>query len=367
MTNDKKIKIAVIGAGRWGVHLVRNFWEHPAAELVAVVDRNPERLQEVKQRFNLTEAVLLTTDWEEVAANEALEAVAIATPAATHYPLIAAALNRGLHILAEKPLTLDPETSLALCRQAEAQGCLLMVDHTYLFHPAVERGTEIVQGGRLGELRYGYAARTHLSPVRQDADALWDLAIHDICIFNQWLGETPVSVQAKGTIWLQNSGDNLPLFQSGLSDLVWANLTYQSGFQAMIHLCWCNPDKQRRLAVVGTQGTLIFDELSTEAPLTLQMGHLDDTGGKFSPRGVEREIVEVSRGEPLGQVCDRFIATALAYLSDNYQLKHQSHLSSGWMGAELVKILTVVSESMRLGGQELPVATEPQRHKDSED
>uniref|UniRef100_A0A7C3ZTH6 Gfo/Idh/MocA family oxidoreductase n=1 Tax=Planktothricoides sp. SpSt-374 TaxID=2282167 RepID=A0A7C3ZTH6_9CYAN len=351
------MRIAIIGAGRWGVNLVRNFWEHPAAELVAVVDRNPERLAEVRTRFNLPFGVLLTTQWEEVAANSSLDAVAIATPAATHYPLIAQALKQRLHVLAEKPLTLDPEESLELCHQAEAQGCLLMVDHTYLFHPAVERGTEIVQGGRLGELRYGYATRTHLSPVRPDADALWDLAIHDICIFNQWLGETPVSLQAKGTIWLQDRGENLPLFQNGLSDLVWVHLTYKSGFQAMIHLCWCNPDKQRRLAVVGTRGTLIFDELSAEAPLTLQMGHLESSEGKFAPAGVQREVVEISRAEPLGQVCDRFIHQIISGLSDNNQFtSNQSHISSGWMGAELVKMLTVLSHSMRLGGQELPLS-----------
>lgn len=197
------IKIAVIGVGRWGVHLLRNFLEHPDVSVTAVVDPNPERLAAVKQQFNLDINVVLTTQWCELKHLPGLQAVVIATPAITHYSLIANALRWGYHVLAEKPLTLDPIECQELCQLAEQLNLILMVDHTYLFHPVVERGQTVVQAGKLGDLRYGYASRTHLGPVRQDVDALWDLAIHDIAIFNNWLGQTPVKVQATGTVWLQ--------------------------------------------------------------------------------------------------------------------------------------------------------------------
>ncbi len=113
--------------------------------------------------------------------------------------LIKDALKQGYHVLAEKPLTLNPAECQELCQLAEQQHSILMVDHTYLFHPAVEQGQAVVQAGKLGDLRYGYATRTHLGPVRQDVDALWDLAIHDIAIFNNWLGQIPVKVQATST------------------------------------------------------------------------------------------------------------------------------------------------------------------------
>ncbi|WP_413199726.1 Gfo/Idh/MocA family protein [Nostoc piscinale] len=333
------IKIAVIGVGRWGVHLLRNFLAHPQVSVVAVLDPHAERLTAVKQQFNLDENVLLTTQWEDLQEIADLAAVAIATPATTHYHLIKDALQQGYHVLAEKPLTLDPKECEELCYLAELQKLILMVDHTYLFHPAVTAGKAVVEANQLGELRYGYASRTHLGPVRQDVDALWDLAIHDIAIFNNWLGQVPVKVQATGTVWLQTA-ENSP---SDLADLVWVTLTYPNNFQAYIHLCWLNPDKQRRLAVVGSLGSLIFDEMSPNAPLTLLHGEFERQGNHFLPVNQSREVIELNPGEPLQQVCDRFIQSIL---------QNQPPLvSSGWVGTELVKILTALTASLNQGGK----------------
>ncbi|NET69651.1 MAG: Gfo/Idh/MocA family oxidoreductase [Sphaerospermopsis sp. SIO1G2] len=194
------MKLAIIGVGRWGVHLLRNFLAHPQVDVVAIVDPSLAKLTTVKERFHLDDNILLITEWQSIKNIPQLTAVAIATPASTHYDLIKDYLQSGYHILAEKPLTLDPEECRELCELAEYQEIILMVDHTYLFHPAVEKGQQVVQSGQLGNLRYGYATRTHLGPVRQDVDALWDLAIHDIAIFNTWLGMLPIKVKAKGTV-----------------------------------------------------------------------------------------------------------------------------------------------------------------------
>src|SRR5690242_5243239 len=145
------IKIAIIGVGRWGVHLLRNFLAHPQVSVVAVVDPHPERLATVKQQFNLEENILLTTEWQDLQQVPGLTAVAIATPASTHYALIKDALKQGYHVLAEKPLTLDPVECRELCQLALQQHLILMVDHTYLFHPAVEQGQAVVQAGKLGD------------------------------------------------------------------------------------------------------------------------------------------------------------------------------------------------------------------------
>lgn len=329
------INIAIFGAGRWGVHLIRNFHQHPDSQIVAIVDSNPDRLQAVRERFQLPETVRLVTDGSTIWNLPNLDAVVIATPAVTHFPLISAALKNGCHVFTEKPLTLSVSDSLQLCELAQQKQKQLFVDHTYLFHPAVEEGQRVIQSGKLGELRYGYATRTHLEPVRQDVDALWDLAIHDIGIFNQWLGEKPIKVKATGTVWLQP--------ESGLSDLVIANLTYPSGFQAFLHLCWLNPDKQRRLAAVGTQGTLIFDELQSEAPLTLQHGYFNRIDKTWKAAGLNREIIPIQHREPLAQVCTRFL--------DSIQNHQPSPISSGWVGAELVNILGGLSESLKADGQ----------------
>ena len=326
--------IAIFGTGRWGVHLIRNFQQHPDSRVVAAVDPNLQRLKEIQQRFNFDSDVVVTNNWLEAMETPGIDAVAIATPASTHYNLIKEALNRGYHVFAEKPLTLNYNESLELCQLAEQQQRQLFVDRTYLFHPAVEGGKNVVAGGKLGELRYGYGTRTHLEPVRQDVDALWDLAIHDLCIFNSWLGETPDLVQASGTAWLPNGG---------LSDLVTAKLIYPSGFQAFLHMCWLNTDKQRRLAMVGSEGTLIFDEMSSEAPLTLQRGHLEREGDRWkAAAGQSREVVAIEKAEPLGKACDRFL-----------QLVRESSPASfsAEAGVELVKTLCGLSESLHQGGQ----------------
>jgi predicted dehydrogenase len=328
----KKINIAVIGVGRWGVHWLRVVLENPQVNLAAVVEPNRERLEVVKRQYQLSDNdVLLTTEWQALQNLSKLDGVIIATPAATHYSLIADALHWGLHVLAEKPLTINPIKCRELCELAEKQQRILMVDHTYLFHPAVERGKTIVESGELGNLRYGYATRTHLGPVRQDVDALWDLAIHDIAIFNTWIGESPVKVQATGTMWLQ-----------GVSDLVWATLTYPSGFQAYIHLCWLNNDKQRRLGVVGSQGSLIFDEMLVNAPLTLFKGEFEVQGSNYIPINQSQQVLELEKAEPLKKVFECF----LGYMEANTS----PAISSGRVGTELVQILTALSESLNQGG-----------------
>ncbi|MGD1911333.1 MAG: Gfo/Idh/MocA family protein [Rivularia sp. (in: cyanobacteria)] len=341
MTNS--IKVAVVGVGRWGVHLLRNFLAHPIVEVVAVVDPNSECLAKVKQQYDLEDNVLLTTEWQKLQQLSQLDAVVIATPAVTHYSLIVDALNWGCHVLAEKPLTLNPSECRQLCELADKQQLILMVDHTYLFHPAVEKGQAVLQAGAVGDLRYGYATRTHLGPVRHDVDALWDLAIHDIAIFNAWLGCSPIVAQATGKVWLQTTPEEKSTSSHALSDLVWVTLTYPCGFQVFIHLCWLNADKQRRLGVVGSRGSLIFDEMLSEAPLTLIQGEFERQENRFIPVNQQRKVVEIEKGEPLQRVCNSFIECIVQ--------NTPSAISNGGVGTELVEILTALTQSLETGGK----------------
>ena len=391
-----------MGAGRWGVNLIRNFLEHPNSQVLAVVDPNRDSLAAVQKQFNLDASVILATDWSQVQALPGLQAVAIATPASTHYTLAAAALKQGYHVLAEKPLALNLTEAIELCQLAEKQQRQLFVDHTYLFHPAVDRGQRIIQQHQLGKLRYGYAQRTHFEPVRHDVDALWDLAIHDIAIFNTWLEQTPIEVRAIGTVFPKEEGSSatdsvtdvtdvtdvmdVKKKEEGrrnreeginqeaaeienqfspsllttnpaekLADLVWVTLTYPDGFQAFIHLCWLNPDKQRRLTVVGSLGTLIFDEMSPETPLIVQRGN-PDWGGEENnsfesaiapqPKSLRhREVLSLEQVEPLRRVCDRFL--------NSVQTNTPCLTSSGTASVELIRILSTLSKSLELGGQPL--------------
>jgi len=333
------IDLVLLGAGRWGSHLLRNFLSHPQIRLRAVVETAEARLATLADELSGT-SVAVMSDWAAAMELEGIGGCAIATPATTHHKLIETALKRGLHVLAEKPLTLDIASAQSLCDLATQQNRQLVIDHTYLFHSAVTAGKAALSP--LGKPRYGYATRTHLGPVRQDVDALWDLAIHDISIFNHWLGESPVQVQAQGDSWLQPQIAT-QLSPSGLADVVWCKLLYPSGFQATIHLCWANPDKQRRLAVVCDQGTLIFDEMNKEMPLIQQRGSFDSQSSWFTPQGLETRSINLSPAEPLKNVCDHFV--------ECIQENRSSEISSGKVGGELVGALAALSKSLKKVGE----------------
>lgn len=356
MTSDL-IRLAQFGVGRWGNHLLRNFLALDAVDVVAVVEPRTDQHAIIRDKFDLSPTIAVTADAEAVLADPNINAVAIATPAATHYSLIKTALNNGKHVLAEKPLTLNVAECEELCELAADHGLQLVIDHTYLFHPVVQQGQAVLADQPLGTLRYGYATRTNLGPVRPDVDALWDLAIHDIAIFNHWLGEMPIAVAAQGQIWLQGDAPQgrlrqraaEPHFPKGLADVAWLQLFYDSGFQATIHVSWANPDKQRRLGIVGDRGTLLFDEMQSAEPLVLQQGEFAPQEGYFIPQNLDRQVIDIPAGEPLKQVCQHFI--------DCVTHQKDSPISSGQVGADLVKILVALSQSLNQAGQRIDLAT----------
>jgi predicted dehydrogenase len=346
-----QVGLALLGVGRWGSHLLRNFLNHPYARVKAIADTSAEHLQQAVERFDLPPGLMITNQWQEAIATQGVEAVVIVTPASTHTPLIRTALEHHCHVLVEKPITVDIQEAEALCAFAREKQRCLMVDHTYLFHPVVAAGQAAMKAKRIGNLRYGYASRTHLGPVRPDVDALWDLAIHDISIFNHWLGDRPCHVQAYGQTWLQPNTAVPPLFPSGLSDMVWAILTYPSGFQATLHLCWSNPDKQRRLCIVGSEGTLVFDEMQRDQPLTLLSGHLQQDGQRFIPDGQGHRAIATESAEPLNQMCTHFLEHVLNIPTSRFP----SHHSDGTVGTDLIRVLTALSLSLNTGGRAIAI------------
>ena len=364
------VTIAVVGAGRWGSHWTRIGLEHPDFRLGAVVDPIAASLDRMAKRYGDR------PDWQRVqlcdslaAAIDAqpegdpLSAVIVATPAEDHLETVSFALKQGLHVLVEKPLTLTVDDGQALAALAQAQQKILCIDHTYLFNGAVTAGQHFLATGKLETCRYGYATRTHFAPVRQDVDALWDLAIHDICIFNHWLKETPTAVSARGLTWLQSGigsrpsasppePASFPIPDQGLADQVWLTLRYGSGVEVTIHLCWSNADKQRRLALVGDQGTLILDEMRSQQPLTFlgsqwEAGDRDQGQPLYMPTVDDPQAIAIEPVEPLRAVADCFIEAIATGKIDPR--------SSAETGIGLVKILAAASRSLHQGGQWQPV------------
>lgn len=332
------LKLGILGLGRWGTHLLRTFLALPEAQVMAIADPHPQRLGAIQSRFALPLVQCFVTGEAAIAGLE-LDAVVIATPASTHGQLIQLALERGLHVLCEKPMTLDSVTGATLVRLAADRRRQLMVDHTYLFHPAVQRGRQFCQQMTDHGWRYGCATRTHLGPVRQDADVFWDLAIHDVAIFNYWLGQAPLTVMAWGQTWLQPQAQKN--FSGGLKDVGWIRLTYGAGVEVLIHASWLNVTRQRRLDLVGDQGTLVLDELSPRGLLTWQPGQVIAQSGEFVPMVQDYQVFAIEPVEPLAQMAKHFLHCALT--------NSPSTMASGEAAMVLVNLMEAIQKAAATG------------------
>jgi predicted dehydrogenase len=200
-----QIRIGVIGCGYWGPNLIRNLVDLPSSQVVAAADLREERLADISRRFPHT---MVTTDFHELF-DMNLDAVVVATSAATHFPIARECLLNNLSIFVEKPFTLDSNEAEELITLAHERDLMIMVGHTFEYNPAVQMLKEIIVSGELGTIYYVDAIRTNLGPVRRDYSALWDLAAHDISILLYILGSDPLAVYAQGGDYISSGGHDL--------------------------------------------------------------------------------------------------------------------------------------------------------------
>jgi len=243
------VRVAVVGAGAWGINHVRAMSRTEGAELVMVCDSSPAAREHAQA---MVPAVRLAGDFGQVLAAADVDAVVLATPAKEHSDQARLALKAGKHVLVEKPLALSAADAHAVVAAAETHKRTLMVGHLMLFHPAVERLKAIIDIGELGRIFYIYAVRVNLGRLRQDENALWSLAPHDISMIEYLLGDEPESVSARGGVYLQ----------SRIEDVVFVNLRFRSGVTAQIQVSWLDPRKERRLTVVGSHKMAEFDDVA---------------------------------------------------------------------------------------------------------
>jgi predicted dehydrogenase len=240
--------IAVLGCGYWGINHVRVFGEMSDAHVAVVCDARPARLDDVARRFP---DVKLTTSIDEALSLPAVDAAVVCTPAATHREVTALALAAGKHVLVEKPFTTDVAEATELIALAASHDRVLLAGHTFIYNPGVEYVKQLLEEGRLGDVYCIYARRTNLGPFRWDVNALWDLAPHDVAIFNYLLGSVPTSVSAVGA----------RVLRSGREDVGFVSLRYPGGVIAHIHVSWADPHKVREFVVVGSEARAAFNDL----------------------------------------------------------------------------------------------------------
>jgi predicted dehydrogenase len=332
------VRIGLVGLGYWGPHFARIAWEHSGAELVWCCDRSEAALELPERRYPL---VKRTASFEEVLADDSVDAVIVATPTATHAGLAVAALEAGKHVLVEKPLAASAEE---VDRIEAARGDrVVMVGHTFVYNTAVAAVRELVASGELGRVQYVDSVRAALGPIRNDVNALWDLGAHDVSIFLDMLPGNPQVVTAIAQDYLRE----------GHPDVVYFAVRFDDGVLAHSHVSWLDPYKVRRMTVVGEDRMVVFDDVAADERLKiLERGASYDApavearGQSYGEyRAVLREgtitIPRLPNREPLSTQFEEFLAAI-----------HEGRVpySGIAQGRGVVRVLEAAQRSLENGG-----------------
>src|SRR6201993_1306135 len=269
----KEVSIGVVGCGYWGPLLVRNFTNLPNSKVTAVCDANEARLKHVK---GLYPSVSCVTDFNRFFGDLDLDAIVIATPVKSHYPLAKASLLAGKHTFIEKPMATSSQECEELIDIAKRNGLVLMVDHTFLYSAPVRKIVEIIEAGDLGEIRYINSRRLNLGLFQRDLNVAWDLAPHDISIILHVLGESPLVVNCQGNAHVT----------PGVEDVANISLSFRQNRFATIQSSWLEPRKVREMTIVGTRRMIVYDDLQPNEKIRVYDVRVDrpahyDTFGEF--------------------------------------------------------------------------------------
>lgn len=330
-----KIGVLIVGCGYWGVNYVRVFDELPNVSLVAVCDQNRERLQLIHQRYR---DLLGTADLDEALHLENIDVAVVCTGASSHYPIVRECLAAGKHVLVEKPMTTKICHAKELVAIAETTNVKLMVGHTFLYNAAIERLKTFVDGWTDGRVHYLYARRTNMGPIRSDVDAIWDLAPHDVSIFNYLLGATPLWVSAVGVDALQEAR----------ADAGFISLGYPDGVLGNIHVSWVDPNKVRELVLVGSNHRIVFDDLNALERIKIfekGIAPVNEPSGfgehHFTMRDGDIFSPHIPVSEPLKNQCRHF----LSCITEDRRPK-----TDGWAGLDVVRVMAAIEESVQQHG-----------------
>lgn len=291
--NAPQPRVAAIGLGHWGRHIARNL--DALGVLAAMFDSRPD----TRQAFaTLYPRARVPDSLEAVLDDPGIDAVAIATPAATHGDLVAEALRAGKHVFVEKPVCLDLARAHALKAEADALGRTLMVGHLLLYHPAFRALAAAVRRGELGRLRYIYSNRASLGKIRREENALWSFAPHDISMILSLAGRMPKRVTASGGSYLAE----------GVADTTLSHLEFADGLQAHVFVSWLHPYKEQRLVVVGERAMAVFDDVADGPGKLLAFPHKAHWDGDLPVVSkAEAEPIPYEAGEPLRIECQAFL------------------------------------------------------------
>jgi predicted dehydrogenase len=327
------LRVGVVGLGYWGPNVVRNMAR--VAELAWCCDLSAENRERYAPQYPQAR---FTADFDELLEDPAVDAIAVASSVHTHHPLGLRALAAGKHVFIEKPLAAsvaDARELVAAAAQAERR---LMVGHLLLFHPAVAAVRALIAAGELGDIYYLYGNRVNLGQVRADENALWSLGAHDVAVLLDLVGERPIEAQARGECYVRPD----------IEDVVFGYLRFPSGVVAHLHLSWLDPNKTRKLTVVGSQKMVVFDDMETDRKVTIydksasRAPSTDSYGEYVSVRFGDISIPRIANDEPLRLECQEFVDAIGA---------GRDPRCSGREGLAVVEVLEAMQASLDDGGR----------------
>jgi len=336
------IRMGVIGCGYWGPNLIRNFMHNAEVELVSMADLDSQRLQRVGSLYPFVQR---STDPFAVIGDPSLDAVVVATPVASHYPLGKAVLEAGKHLFIEKPMASSSEECKRLLEAADSRGLVIMVGHTFLFSPAVRKIRSLIDAGDLGDIYYVSITRVNLGIFQKDVNVVWDLAPHDVAMLNHLFGANPDIVSATGRSYVQT--------ERSIEDVAFLTLEYPGRQIAHVHVSWLDPNKIRRATFVGSRKMLVYDDVDpTEKIKVYDKGveiqpHYDSFGEfQLTLRSGDIFVPRVEMTEPLKIEAQHFVDVIKG---------DAKAISSGQHGLDVVVALEKACQSIKEDGRPIHV------------
>ena len=312
---SKQFKVAVVGLGHWGPNLIKAFLnDHRISEVIGI-EVDPKRYQFISKEYP---QLSLLNDLDICLKDPSIEAIVIATPTETHYALGLKCLEANKHLFIEKPLSHSYETARHLVNLAKEKQKILMTGHIFLYNQAVQKMKELVENGELGDILHIKSIRANLGPVRHDVNALWDLAAHDISIFDYIFERVPLQVSCRA----------FSLLGLEQQDIAVGTLEYSFNKSATFLVSWIDPVKTRQITIIGSKKMLVFDDMQPNTPLTvydksilvsknqfaLKSGTLNqaDCVHSIELHVGDSYLLPITKTEPLKEECRDFVDCILS-------------------------------------------------------
>jgi predicted dehydrogenase len=336
MQQPSLIRIGVVGYGYWGPNLVRNFSEARDCQVVAVSDTRAERRALVQARYP---AVDTAADYRELINDPNVDAIAIATPVSTHFPIALEALRAGKHVWVEKPLTTTSEHAARLIDEAARRRLVLHVDHTFVYSGAVRKIHDLVSSGSIGRVYYYDSVRVNLGLFQRDVNVMWDLAVHDLSIMDDVLPIRPRAVSVTGAGHVTGEPE----------DIAYLTLFFDDSTIAHVHVNWLAPVKVRRTLIGGSSKMIVYDDLEPSEKIKIY-----DKGLRLGEQGDARYQMLV--GYRTGDMCAPQVDIAEALLVEANHFvecinQNRQSRTDGQAGLRVVQILEAATQSMAARGR----------------